>query len=114
MARNPKQDANLRPIKKGELSKEEAKRRGSKGGKTRAANARMLKTFSAAVGERLTEEKQKKMLDRLELLVLRGNLQAWDLYLKLLKQHPDQGGGEDGSVDGSVNIRIEGCDEYGD
>jgi hypothetical protein len=33
MARNPKQDANLKPYQKGELSSEEAKRRGSKGGK---------------------------------------------------------------------------------
>ena len=33
MARNPKQEANLKPIGKGELSKEEAKRRGSLGGK---------------------------------------------------------------------------------
>ena len=33
MARNPKQDANLRPIQKGELSSEEAKKRGSAGGK---------------------------------------------------------------------------------
>ena len=33
MARNPKQDANLKPYKKGELSSEEAKKRGSEGGK---------------------------------------------------------------------------------
>ncbi len=33
MARNPKQNENLKPIKKGELTKEEAKKRGSTGGK---------------------------------------------------------------------------------
>lgn len=33
MARNPKSDANLKPIKKGELSSEEAKARGAAGGK---------------------------------------------------------------------------------
>ena len=33
MPRNPKQDANLKPIKKGDLTSEEAKRRGSNGGK---------------------------------------------------------------------------------
>ena len=110
MARNPKQDANLKPIKKGELSKEEAKRRGSKGGKAKAANARAIKSFSAVAGERLTVEKQKHMLDRLEMLVLRGNMQAWDLYLKLLRQHPDQGGG----VDQTININIQGYDEYGE
>lgn len=33
MARNPKQDANLKPIKKGDLSKEELKKRQSNGGK---------------------------------------------------------------------------------
>ena len=36
MPRNPKQDANLKPIRKGELSKEEAKSRGSNGGKKSA------------------------------------------------------------------------------
>lgn len=36
MARNPKQDANLKAIKKGELSSEEAKKRGSAGGKKSA------------------------------------------------------------------------------
>ena len=33
MARNPKSNANLKPIQKGELSSDEAKRRGSAGGK---------------------------------------------------------------------------------
>ena len=33
VARNPKQDANLKPIKKGDLSKEELKKRQSNGGK---------------------------------------------------------------------------------
>ena len=37
MARNPKSNANLKPIQKGELSKEEAKRRGSAGGKKSGA-----------------------------------------------------------------------------
>ncbi len=41
MARNPKQDANLRPIQKGELSSEEAKKRGSAGGKKSAEVRRM-------------------------------------------------------------------------
>ena len=41
MARNPKQDANLRPLRKGELSSEEAKKRGSVGGKKSAEVRRM-------------------------------------------------------------------------
>ena len=41
MARNPKQDANLRPIQKGELSSEEAKKRGSAGGKKSGEVRRM-------------------------------------------------------------------------
>lgn len=43
MARNPNQDANLRPIQKGELSSEEAKKRGSAGGKKSAAVRRLRK-----------------------------------------------------------------------
>ena len=41
MARNPKQNANLRPIRKGELSFEEAKKLGSAGGKKSAEVRRM-------------------------------------------------------------------------
>ena len=41
MARNPKQIANLRPIQKGELSSEEAKKRGSAGGKKSGEVRRM-------------------------------------------------------------------------
>ena len=41
MARNPKQDANLRPIQKGELSPEEAKKRGFIGGKKSGEVRRM-------------------------------------------------------------------------
>lgn len=42
MARNPKQDANLKPYKKGELSSEEAKRRG-KLGAVKSAEVRRAK-----------------------------------------------------------------------
>lgn len=43
MARNPKQDANLIPIQKGDLSTEEAKRRGSLGGKKSAEMRKLRK-----------------------------------------------------------------------
>ena len=43
MERNPKQDANLKPIQKGELSSEEAKRRGSAGGKKSGEVRRMYR-----------------------------------------------------------------------
>ena len=43
MARNPKQDTNLRPIQKGELSPEEAKERGSVGGKKSGEGRRMCR-----------------------------------------------------------------------
>lgn len=43
MARNPKQDANLKPYQKGDLTSEEAKRRGSAGGKKSAEMKRLRK-----------------------------------------------------------------------
>ena len=59
-------EKNLKPIKKGQLSKEEAKRRGSKGGKKSAEVRKARKTFSEDLIEALSDgETQKKILDAL-------------------------------------------------
>lgn len=56
-------DQNLKPIKKGELSKDEAKRRGSKGGKA-SAKARMeRKLIKDRILERMGEDDWDAFID---------------------------------------------------
>lgn len=107
MARNPKQDANLKPIK--ELSKEEAKRRGSKGGKASGRSRAALKTFKEVLADGLTKEEQEVMMKALKRNAMRGNLPSMEFLLKMMGQHPDQ----NSDADNSVIIKIEGPEEYG-
>lgn len=65
MARNPKQDANLRPIQKGELSSEEAKKRGSAGSKKSGEVRRMCrdvkKTIQYILGLNAVDNTEKNL-----------------------------------------------------
>ena len=106
MARNPKQDANLKPP----FTPSEAREKGRKGGKKSAATRRALRTFKEELKDGLTKEEQEIMLKALKRNAMRGSLPCMEFLLKMLGEHPDQGSGEDRSV----AIRIEGCDEYGD
>lgn len=106
MARNPKQDANLRPP----FSPSEAREQGRKGGKKSAPTRRALKTFKEVLQDGLTKEEQEIMIKALKRNAMRGNLPCMEFLLKMMGQHPDQGGAEDKSVD----IKIEGYDGYGD
>lgn len=110
MARNPKQDANLKPVKKGELSSEEAKRRGSKGGKASGRSRAALKTFKEVLTDGLTKEEQEVMMKALKRNAMRGNLPSMEFLLKMMGQHPDQGD----QMNSNITIRIEGGDEYAD
>lgn len=106
MARNPKQDANLKPIKKGELTSEEAKSRGHNGG-VKSGKTRRAKRDAKQAALRLLDMAAKgKMRDNLvelgydpkdadgiknvDVLVARllvmsaaGNLQATDKLIKI-------------------------------
>ena len=103
MARNPKQDANLRPIKKGELSKEEAKERGSKGGKKSGEVRRLKRDVKNAVNYFLNlaaqgasdtnlgkyavpEENRTNLMSviaRLHFMAVDGDLDAMRLLMEL-------------------------------
>lgn len=106
MARNPKQDANLKPVR----SVSEAREKGKKGGRASGRSRAVLKTFKVALMDGLTKEEQEVMLKALKRNAMRGNLPCFEFLLKMMGQHPDQGGAEDKSVD----IKIEGYDGYGD
>ena len=85
MARNPKQDANLRVP-----TSSEARRNGRKGGKASGASRRALKTFKEVLMEGLTKEEQEVMLKALKRNAMRGNLPSMEFLLKMMGQHPDQ------------------------
>ena len=106
MARNPKQDANLKPVR----TKSEARERGRNGGKASGRNRRVLKTFKEIAIEDLTEEDQKASLKAVRNAMRRGYLPAIEFYLKLIGQHPDQETG----ADDAVVMKIEGSDDYAD
>lgn len=82
-------EKNLKPIKKGQLSKEEAKRRGSKGGKKSAEVRKARKTFSEDLLEALSDgETQKKILDALIKQCKQGNTRAFELLRDTIGEKP--------------------------
>ena len=106
MARNPKQDANLKKID----STSRARELGSKGGKAAAASKKAMKTFKQALIDGLTAEEQEIMLKALKRYAMRCYLAALEFLLKVEGQHPDQ----EQTTDNSISITISGGDEYAD
>ena len=110
MARNPKSDANLKPIKKGELSKEEAKKRGSNGGKKSGEVRRKKREAKQAakfildlaargqLSKNLTElginkQDQTNMVAlqaRLFTLAMAGDLDAYRELIKIAGYEPEE------------------------
>lgn len=110
MARNPKQDANLKPIKKGELSKEEAKKRGSKGGKKSAESRKNKRDAQSAARYMLelaakgqlksnlvelgvADKEQSNMVAlqaRLFTMAMSGNLAAYQQLMKIAGYEPEE------------------------
>lgn len=129
MARNPKSDANLKPIKKGELSKEEAKKRGSKGGKksgeTRrkqrdakqaakfilnlAAKGQISKNLSELGADKTDQTNMVALQARLFTLAMSGNLDAYRELMKIAGYEPEENRKERESVasDRRRNMEVE-------
>lgn len=105
MARNPKQDANLKPGAH-KFTREEQ----SRAGKKSAATRRAVKTFKEALIEGLTSEEQEIMLKALKRNAMRGNLASLEFLLKMEGQHPDQ---EQTNTE-PIEIRIKGLEAYED
>lgn len=110
MPRNPKQDANLKPIKKGELTSEEAKRRGKNGGE-KSGEVRRAKRDARQSARYILELAAKgqiaKNLDelgipkneqtnmaalhaRLAVMALGGNLEAYKTLMKMAGYDPEE------------------------
>lgn len=58
-------EQNLKPIQKGELSREEAKKRGSAGGKKSGEARKELKLFKEAIAERMGYDDFNEIIDNL-------------------------------------------------
>lgn len=98
MARNPKQDANLKPVR----TKSEARERGRNGGKASGRSRKAMKSFKQALMDDLTPQEQKVMNDMLKRQAMRGNLPCYEFLLKMLGQHPDQGFAADDDETGVI------------
>lgn len=82
-------EKNLKPIKKGQLTSEEAKRRGSKGGKKSAEVRKARKTFSEDLLEALNDgETQKKVLNALLTQCKKGNVRAFEILRDTIGEKP--------------------------
>jgi len=91
---------NLKPIKKGELSKEEAKRRGSNGGKKSVQKKRKIKKIkeyleiglSLAIQDKNGNTYSRKEAGVIKLIerYIKGDPKAFDTVVQLLGENPAQ------------------------
>lgn len=78
---------NLKPIKKGELSKEEAKKRGSNGGKASVEARREQKIFKQAIAERMGFDDFNQMVDNL-IARAKDNDKSFEVLRDTMGQRP--------------------------
>lgn len=127
MARNPKQDANLKPIKKGDLTSEEAKRRGSSGGKKSGEVRRAKRDAKSAVrylldlpptatiksnleemGFPINEQTNMAALQaRLFTMAIGGNIEAYNTLMKMAGYEPEENRKERESISADRRREIE-------
>jgi hypothetical protein len=80
-------EQNLKPIRKGELTKEEAKRRGSNGGKKSAKTRRENKLIKDRILERMGETDWDDMIDGLIKRAKEGD-KAFEILRDTIGQKP--------------------------
>lgn len=90
MAQSEKQLANLKKGNKDTQfrSGREAVENGRKGGIESGKSRNLLKPFKQIDAETTTTEEREKMLLALKEEVLKGNVRAWELYLKIVGEMP--------------------------
>ena len=110
MARNPKQDANLKPYKKGDITSEEAKKRGRAGGVKSGESRRAKRDAKSAVRYLLDLAAKGKIADnlkelgfpaneqtnmaalqaRLFTMAMSGNLDAYTTLMRMAGYEPEE------------------------
>lgn len=92
---NPKSlEALEKSRKKTQFRGEYAVKCGVKGNEVK----RQLKPWKKLATDELSPEDQKATMRRIIELMKRGNLSAFELYLKLVGEHPDQDAGTDKTI----------------
>lgn len=127
MARNPKQDANLKPFQKGDLTSEEAKKRGQAGGKKSGEVRRARRDAKSAVryllemaakgqvkanlaelGYPVNEQTNMAAVQaRLFTMAMSGNLEAYMTLMKMGGYEPEENRKERESVAADRRREIE-------
>ena len=127
MARNPKQDANLKPFQKGDLTSEEAKKRGQAGGKKSGEVRRARRDAKSAVryllemaakgqvkanlaelGYPVNEQTNMAAVQaRLFTMAMSGNLDAYMTLMKMGGYEPEENRKERESVAADRRREIE-------
>ena len=127
MARNPKQDANLKPFQKGDLTSEEAKKRGQIGGKKSGEVRRARRDAKSAVryllemaakgqvkanlaelGYPVNEQTNMAAVQaRLFTMAMSGNLDAYMTLMKMGGYEPEENRKERESVAADRRREIE-------
>lgn len=127
MARNPKQDANLKPIKKGDLSKEELKKRQHNGGVKSGEVRRAKRDAKSAVRYLLDLAAKGKIADnlkelgfpaneqtnmaalqaRLFTMAMSGNIDAYTTLMKMAGYEPEENRKERESISADRRREIE-------
>lgn len=100
-------EQNLKPIKKGELSKEEAKKRGRKGGIASGKSRAIAKTFREMINETITDDDLKKMINTMVKQAQKGNTKAFEILRDTRGEKPK----EEMNIEGSVPVIIRGENE---
>ena len=108
MARNPKQDANLRPVR----TKSEARERGTKGGInsgiSRGNKSKSIKTLSQTAIDNISQKDKDKIVGAVISYAQRGSESHIKLLMELLGESMDNAG-----TDSNITINIGGSGDYG-
>ena len=127
MARNPKQDANLKPLQKGDLTSEEAKKRGRSGGVKSGAARRAkrdarsairyllglpptasIKANLAEMGLPVNEQTNMAALQaRMLVMAIGGNLDAYSYLMRIGGYEPEENRKERESIAADRRREIE-------
>ena len=127
MARNPKQDANLKPFQKGDLTSEEAKKRGRAGGVKSGESRRAKRDAKSAVRYLLDLAAKGKIADnlrelgfptneqtnmaalqaRLFTMAMGGNLEAYTALMRMAGYEPEENRKERESIAADRRREIE-------
>lgn len=100
-------EQNLIPIKKGELTKEEAKKRGSNGGKKSAESKKEKKIFKEAIEKQIGKSIDKMVESMINQVIKKGSVPAFVELRNSIGEKPK----DEMEVSGNINNPYENISE---